>query len=193
MKFVVVETEKMIDEFLNGVNAAFKDRSGDFIPYEPLEKEKITQDNIENFCLIDESNKMIGGLSLKTANEKGKTGLISHVWVHPDEQHRGIGKKLLENTEKYCVDNGYASMTLGVSNIYKPAYNLYKNYGFKKYKIYANVPNTYYFVGMIKYLEAKENSFARSINYIISKIKFSLLFKKDSTPNLLHKIIFRKG
>lgn len=192
MKFKVVKNGE-INEFLDGLDAAFKGRSGDHLPYEPLEKEKIIGDDICNFGLFDETNKMVGGLTLKASHEYDKCGSICHVWVHPNEQHRGIGKLLLQNIEKYCVENNYEYLTLGVSNIYKPAVNLYRNYGFKKYKIYANVPNTYYFIGMIKYLNVKENKLKRLVNYMISKIKFVMLFKKDSSPKVLHKLIFESN
>lgn len=117
-------------------------------------------------------------------------GHISHVWVNPNEQNKGIGKKLLLNTEKYCIEKGYKYMSLGVSNIYKPAVIIYKKFGFKKCGVYANVPNTCYFFEMRKVINGKDNNFERVLNYYISKIKFFILFKKDSTPKILHKILF---
>ena len=78
---------------------------------------------------------------------------------------------------------------------YKPAYNLYKKKGYKGYALVANKPNTCYTISMVKYLGKKGKiifEVNRIKNLFLSKIKFFLLFKKDSTPKWLYSIIYKK-
>lgn len=191
MKFIEIKNDSEINKFLDGLNAAFKDRSNGKLLYEKVLKEDLSDDSIY-FGLYNKDDVMVAGFSLSNEIYKGKKCVhLSKVWTHPSQQGKGYAKELMNNLEKYCIENNYASVSLGVSNIYVPAISLYQKSGFKKYGVYANVPNTYYFISMRKAICYKESEISRIVGYIISKIKFFLLFKKDSTPKLLHRIIFR--
>lgn len=51
---------------------------------------------------IEKDHKAIGFVTLQQDNNIGKIGLIA---THPDFQGQGLGRKLLEYTENYCISN----------------------------------------------------------------------------------------
>lgn len=190
MRFEVINSELNITRFLEGANAAFKNRSNEKILFEELTRQNFG--GLILCALFDAGDEMVAGLTV-ASNKKNNVNYahISHVWVHPSKQRMGYGKVLLEYVDEYCLKNDYEFITLGVANIYSPAVRLYQNSGFKAYGVYANVPHTYYFISMRKYLVGQEDDIKRLLDYLISKIKFTILFRKDSTPKLLHRIIFK--
>lgn len=191
MNFVIIKDDIEESVFLEGVNAAFKARSAKNIPYDVVTKEK-KQDNSKLFGLYNDDNIMVAGFKLSNEIKNGENGVhLSQVWTHPNHQGNGYAKLLMKELDEYCKKNNFAFVSLGVSNIYTPAVSLYKNAGFKIYGVYANVPNTYYFLSMKKNIFSNHNELKRIIGYVISKLKFFVLFKKDSSPKLLHRIIYK--
>ena len=101
---------------------------------------------------------------------------------------------MIDSVEKIVRGQDYQQLKLGVLSAYMPAYNLYKKKGWKRYALYANQPKTSYTIAMVKYLRDKGKvlfTIKRFFGYLCSRIKFFLLFKRDSTPKLLYKILFK--
>lgn len=70
--------------------------------------------------------------------QMGDESDITNVAVSSAHRRIGIGKKLLEEVEKYATDNGIHSVTLEVRESNTPAINLYKAMGYKNIGIRKN-------------------------------------------------------
>lgn len=178
--------------FCEGMNVAFRHRSNKFIPF----KDERVLDLVEqfhrgsNFIGIFRDQEMVGGLMFKI-KDKGNAE-INHVWIAPEYQGNGYAKKLLMDSEEYIRLAGGRFVYLAVANNYKPAYLLYKKCGYKKIGITANEPETYYFIDMIKPLtNQRYPNGKRLARYSFSWLKFHLLFDNHSTPNYIHRMIYR--
>lgn len=189
----------ILEQFVDGLNAANFARSNIQIPYEKYELcdiiKKAAQPNVFFYHAVDSAGKVIGGACCthKIDSNNYKVGIISNVWVHPNEQKKGISKQILYCLEKHALSLDTQMLQLNVANIYMPALSLYKRLGFVPLLIYANVPGTYYFIRMIKPLDKfVYPNYKRIIIRVLSWIKFQILFKKDSTPKWVHKLIYGK-
>lgn len=108
-------------------------------------------------------------------------------------QKQGVGSLLMRSIEDIALKNDRELLQLNVANIYHPAVYLYKKSGFKNFMIYANIPQTYYFVRMIKAIgEYKFPESKRLYELTKSIIKFKILYKKDSSPTIVNKLIYRQ-
>lgn len=191
VKCRLIEEEEIFC-FAEGVNLAFEARSGERIPFEPETMGSFLKKYHQGygFFAIFNSENMVGGLMFNDMGE-GNTK-ISKVWVGPEYQGNDLAKKMLLAAEDHLRTAGVRFVYLSVANIYQPAYQLYKKCGYQKIGITANVPETYYFVDMIKPLTDKVFPKKKRIRrYAVSWIKFHLLFDKYSTPNFIHKLLFR--
>lgn len=187
-----------IEELSLTLNEAFKGRRSDRIPYEQITSDNLTLDIMKSensgcgaFAMVDRGD-ILGGLCCKYLYENGtKTAKIFHLGVCPKNQGNGIARALIEYLENRAREDEVKYVQLDVANIAFPAKHLYESMGYKPYKIYANVPGTYYFIRYIKQLlpycgfELK-----RKRSLFVSKIKFFILFREDSTPNWLHRMIY---
>lgn len=178
-----------LTKWIQGVNAAFKSRESERIPYEPITLENIIKMNRICFACLDESGAMVGGLSFEY-NSDLRLATIGQVWVLPEKQGKGISDYILQYIERYSRRLNAMSIQLNVANIYKPAVNLYKKHGFKAAEIYANIPGTYYLIHMIKniYPSSSLSGLKRNVILFKSKIIFHFLFKSDSSPAFGYKI-----
>ena len=80
-----------------------------------------------------------------------------------------------------------------MANIYLPAVHLYRKNGFKDLIIYANIPRTYYFIRMIKEVGTYKFSERKRLYMLIkSAIIFKILYKRDSSPTMINKMIYGK-
>lgn len=192
VKKIVYENEFKL--WLKELNRSFKCRSTENIPYEKITKEDIRMDKNDIIIgVYNDIGDLLGGACISYCMEYRdiKTARISRVWTSVNYQNRGVGKFLMEEIEKRALQRGVELIQLNVANIYFPAVHLYEKSGFKKLKIYANIPHTYYFVRMIKAI-GKYNFPERKRIYelIKSTIIFKTLYKKDSSPTLVNKIIY---
>lgn len=188
-----MEVKKVSADFLmrwiEGANAAFKNRRNDRIPYEPITLSAVVNEDRMRFACFDDAGTMIGGFSFKYDSGL-QVAIIGHVWVLPEKQRHGISDYMLEFIVEYAKKAHINSIQLNVANIYKPAVNLYKKHGFKPSKIYANTPGTYYFIQMTKSICPSNglDDLKRIMAFLKSKMIFHFLFQADSSPALGYKI-----
>lgn len=187
----IVENEE-VNLWISELNKSFKNRSSANIPYKEVKSKDIVIDNNNMiFGIYNDANKLLGGASLSYCMEYNnvKTAKVGHVWTMTSYQKQGIGSFLMKEVENIALQNGSELLQLNVANIYLPAVHLYKKNGFKNLMIYANVPQTYYFIRMIKAIgNYKFPEGKRIYELIRSIIIFKALYKRDSSPTFIHKI-----
>lgn len=191
----IVENEEL-NLWISELNKSFKNRSSANIPYKEVKSKDIVIDN-NNIILgiYNDANKLLGGASLSYCMEYNnvKTAKVGHVWTMTSYQKQGIGSFLMKEVEDIALQNGSELLQLNVANIYLPAVHLYKKSGFKNLMIYANVPQTYYFIRMIKAIgNYKFPEGKRIYELIRSIIIFKALYKRDSSPTFVHKMLYIK-
>lgn len=191
----IVENEEL-NLWISELNKSFKNRSLTNIPYKEVKSKDIVIDN-NNMILgiYNDANKLLGGASLSYCMEYNnvKTAKVGHVWTMTSYQKQGIGSFLMKEVEDIALQNGSELLQLNVANIYLPAIHLYKKSGFKNLMIYANVPQTYYFIRMIKAIgNYKFPEGKRIYELIRSIIIFKALYKRDSSPTFVHKMLYIK-
>lgn len=182
--------------WISELNKSFKNRSSANIPYKEVKSKDIVIDN-NNVILgiYNDANKLLGGASLSYCMEYNnvKTAKVGHVWTMTSYQKQGIGSFLMKAVEDIALQNGSQLLQLNVANIYLPAVHLYKKSGFKNLMIYANVPQTYYFVRMIKAIgNYKFPEGMRIFELIKSMIIFKVLYKRDSSPTFVNKMLYTR-
>ncbi len=112
----------------------------DFIPEEDREnylatfytEEKFRQflENELNECLsLWEKEKIIGWMRLEE-NPTQKEFHLASIYLHPDFQGQGIGKRLIELAFEKGRDKGYDKIWLGVMEQNKPTLKWYEKLGF---------------------------------------------------------------
>ncbi len=191
----IIENEE-VNLWISELNKSFKNRSSANIPYKEVKSKDIVIDN-NNVILgiYNDANKLLGGASLSYCMEYNnvKTAKVGHVWTMTSYQKQGIGSFLMKAVEDIALQNGSQLLQLNVANIYLPAVHLYKKSGFKNLMIYANVPQTYYFVRMIKAIgNYKFPEGMRIFELIKSMIIFKVLYKRDSSPTFVNKMLYTR-
>lgn len=191
----IVENEEL-NLWISELNKSFKNRSSTNIPYKEVKSKDIVIDN-NNMILgiYNDANKLLGGVSISYCMEYNnvKTAEVGHVWTMTSYQKQGIGSFLMKEVEDIALQNGSELLQLNVANIYLPAVHLYKKSGFKNLMIYANVPQTYYFIRMIKAIgNYKFPEGKRIYELIRSIIIFKALYKRDSSPTFVNKMLYTK-
>ena len=122
-----------------------------------------------------------------------KIAKVGHVWTMTSCQKQGVGSFLMKEIENTALKDGRELLQLNVANIYLPAVHLYRKRGFKNLMIYANVPKTYYFIRMIKPIgDYKFAENRRVYKLIKSTVIFKILYKKDSSPTILNKMLYSR-
>lgn len=190
----IVENEE-VNLWISELNKSFKNRSSANIPYKEVKSKDIVIDNTVILGIYNDANKLLGGASLSYCIEYNnvKTAKVGHVWTMTSYQKQGIGSFLMKAVEDIALQNGSELLQLNVANIYLPAVHLYKKSGFKKLMIYANVPQTYYFVRMIKAIgNYKFPEGMRIFELIKSMIIFKVLYKRDSSPTFVNKMLYTR-
>ena len=182
--------------WISELNKSFKNRSLANIPYKEVKSKDIVIDN-NNIILgiYNDANKLLGGASLSYCMEYNnvKTAKVGHVWTMTSYQEQGIGSFLMKKVEDIALQNGIELLQLNVANIYLPAVHLYKKSGFKNLMIYANAPQTYYFIRMIKEIGNYRFPESKRICTLIKSIViFKILFKKDSSPTFVNKKVYTR-
>ena len=177
--------------FLEKANEAYQARSNEQIPFTAITFDDIGEN--EQIYIVEDEGEIVSGCCIYKMQEK--VARLQHVWSDVRKPRRGYASFLVDEVEKAVKAQGYQQLKLGVMSAYPPAYNLYKRKGWKGYAVVANEPKTCYTVSMVKYLDEKgKTSFAiqRAWKFFLSKIKFFLFFKKDSTPKWLYRVIYKK-
>lgn len=191
----IVENEEL-NLWISELNKSFKNRSSANIPYKEIKSKDIVIDNNNTILgIYNDANKLLGGASLSYCMEYNnvKTAKVEHVWTMTSYQKQGIGSFLMKKVEDIALQNGSELLQLNVANIYLPAVYLYKKSGFRNLMIYANVPQTYYFIRMIKAIgNYKFPEGKRIYELIRSTIIFKALYKRDSSPTFVHKMLYTR-
>lgn len=65
---------------------------------------------LKHYSIVFEDNEIIKGFC-----DCDNEGYIDRLYVHKDFQNQGIGKKLIENVEKYSLENGVCKFYSHVS------------------------------------------------------------------------------
>jgi GNAT superfamily N-acetyltransferase len=67
--------------------------------------------------------------------EDDSTGRLRFMLVAPKFRSCGLGRKLLETALEYCVDMGYARVTLSTTGDCVGAHRLYTLFGFRQVEV----------------------------------------------------------
>lgn len=185
-----LKNNESLELFIRKMNQSFKERSTEKIPYQPILKSDIKDGIILGAYASPE--ELIGGLCIEFIPYFDLKGArIYHVWTDVNYRKKEIATMLMEKAEQICNLSECEIMVLNVANIYNPAVRLYKKVGFKEYRIIANLPKTFYLIQMIKQIKGEKISKKKQrVEWIISKVKFRILYKTDSSPTFIHKIYF---
>lgn len=183
-------------QFVCGLNIAFFDRSrdNDRIPYREKSAADVFADADAHHIVYIENGTVIGGLSYKVHFEAvSVSARISNVFILPGCRGKGIASSLMKEAERRAAKDGAKEVSLDVGNIISPARALYKSMGYVPLSVYANEAHTYYFIRYVKALPPYKIPRAARIHSLISSwLRFILLFRRDSTPRLLHRLIYGK-
>ena len=183
-------------QFVRGLNIAFFDRSrdNDRVPYREKSAADVFADADAHHLVYIIDGSVVGGLSYKVHFEAAPVfARISDVYVLPEHRGRGIASGLVKEAERRAAKDGAQTVSLDVGNIISPARALYKSMGYVPLSVYANEAHTYYFIRYVKALPPYKIPRAARIHSLISSwLRFILLFRRDSTPRLLHRLIYGK-
>lgn len=91
---------------------------------------KIQMTNGQHFLLIKEENVVYGFASYELNYENSNLTKIHKIYVLPETQGKGIGKKLIDFIEKITIDNNNSAVILNV-NRFNKALGFYEKIGFK--------------------------------------------------------------
>lgn len=95
--------------------------------------EKALQQNIadnHNFILIQENSKNVGFADYELQYKNETTTRIHKIYLLPETQGKGFGKKLLQYIENKALEKGNIKLSLNV-NRFNKAKNFYESQGFK--------------------------------------------------------------
>ena len=188
---IVSKKDKEFKIFIEKLNIAYKEREKYGINFIPL-----CEDDAQGaeliFAMYDGGEIVAGACVNK--NVEGQVRL-SHVWSDVTKKRKGHAYTLLSKILDKLKTDGEEFIYLLVIGTYSPALNLYKKLGFKKISYFANEIGQPYGIKMVKKLSGKFNiafNLRCVFKKIFEKIKFSLLFTKNSRPKLLGKFLYEK-
>lgn len=185
------------EKFCSGVNAAFRARASETVPFEPVLPEKLLEE-LRNggFLLVlqDCEGKFCAGAGCLRRIVDGYRALyLCHVWVAPDLQHHGLARRLLAEIDSIAAEEEVQLLALNVLNNYPHAVRLYEQAGFLVRSIYANPPGAGYSRNMIKSVPPFRYPSGKRLRILFFyRLLFHLLFHKDGTPNLLARVLAKK-
>ncbi|SMD44515.1 L-amino acid N-acyltransferase YncA [Aquiflexum balticum DSM 16537] len=88
------------------------------------------QDKNHIFLLAEETGKYLGFASYETNHEGTDKTKIHKIYILPEAQGKGIGKKLIQFVEKAALENGNKMMFLNVNKFNQGAIDFYRRIGF---------------------------------------------------------------
>lgn len=189
-----IENYEEMKQWLEGLNQAFKNRSSEKIPYKEVTIDEIVI-NGNNIVLgaYNESNKLVGGLCIYYSIEYNdvKTATTTHQWTMSSCKRQGVGSFLLKEAANIAIQDGRDLIQGNVASAYLPTVNMVKKNGYKAIMIYANIPKTYYFIRMIKPIgNYRFSERKRLFELIKSTVIFKILYKKDSSPTIINRMVY---
>lgn len=187
---MINQNANQLNMFVDGCNLAYEERSNANLPFRPITSDILKKEVEEGYQVfgVEQENEMVGGFCLR---KEGIIGHISRVWVLPAYQRSGIAKEIMQYAENVAKQQACEQLMLNVAHTYQNAVNLYQKQGYKLSKIYANEPGTFYFMRMVKEVSGKKHfAWKRLVCLHISKIKFYILYREDSTPRRVCRLIY---
>ena len=142
---VITPTEKYIEQIVKLADTARQHHIDILDGYFKVDASSVERDVIvqhmsqpENHIIliaIDDTAKVcgliLGDIVYKPWLEKSKIGNASNFVVDTSVRRQGIGTKLMDAFISECKKRGLQSVTLGVFNKNKTAYDFYTKYGFE--------------------------------------------------------------
>ena len=175
--------------FIEKLNIAYKERESFGIKFSMLEANDV--DDRDKIFILEDNHEIVSGACLFI--DKGQAKL-RHVWSDVNKKRKGYAKTLLANILSDLEKQQVKEVFLSVINNYYPAVNLYRSLGFKKVSYFANEVGQPYGIMMVKNLSQNKyrHTVKCAIKSLFAKIKYSLLFNKNSKPRLVGKILYRR-
>lgn len=96
--------------------------------YEKWVENSLNKTFAEKIFFIEQDGVCIGFITVQISNGIGKIGLIATL---PQMQGKGLGRKLLETAEYYCISNGIYNLHIPTQYENTPACNFYKKMGYQ--------------------------------------------------------------
>lgn len=96
--------------------------------------------NFECTLIVDADDKTVGYLTggIQKAEDYRNikfTCELTSMWVDEDYRSRGVGKKLIEEFEKWCKEKSILRLRVVASAQNKQGINFYKREGFEEYNL----------------------------------------------------------
>lgn len=187
----------VVEAYLVGLNKAFRERSGFLLPYREERRDEFVSlfHSDEDFILaMHGPGGMEGGCLCLRRRVDGQDCLrIARLWVAAGARRRGIATSLLQEAENMGRTRGIRLLHLSVVANYAPAVRCYVRFGFRRRAVYACSPGTFYSLDLIKEVGGDRGGHPLSLlywRYLVSRLKFACLFRKDSTPRWLHRLLY---
>jgi L-amino acid N-acyltransferase YncA len=130
-------SEKDIPMILEMMEDFYKNES---IPYDEVKsratlRDFIMRQNAGKMWLINRNDKVVGYCCMVfsyTLEYHGPDCFIDEIYIRPEFQNKGMGKKALSLLEQYAKDRGIRAMHLFVFDENKKAFDIYAKNGFTK-------------------------------------------------------------
>ncbi|WP_298138799.1 GNAT family N-acetyltransferase [Flavobacterium sp.] len=112
-------------------------------------------DNGHTFLLVEDGNQYVGFASYELNYENSNKTKIQKLYVLPQIQGKGIGKKLIDFIKEIAVENKNLSLVLNV-NRFNKAKDFYEKYGFEIIKeVKIDIGNDYIMDDYVMELQLK--------------------------------------
>lgn len=142
-EYILIKTD---DEYTAAANLfkEYADWLGIDLGFQHFKEELVRLKEMYNpidggIILCKENNNFIGCVALRKIDKN--IAELKRMYVQPAQQHKGIGKYLLEKAIALALINKYKYIRLDTLNYMTPAINLYKKYGFHEIPAYYHNPS----------------------------------------------------
>jgi len=138
------------------------------------------------FLVLKNDDLICGGILLPIWMKNGAKVNIANVIIKKEMRGKGLGKMLIENTLEFLHENNVKTVTLSTNSKNKPAYAIYKKYGFVEDDIIYIIKSKHSF---------HIPQYAKKINALKNLMVFRLLFNERQDIYVVnkYKIMFKKN
>lgn len=110
------------------------------------------------FLLAKENGKYLGFASYETNYEGSHKTKIHKIYILPEAQGKGIGKKLIQYMEKAAIENGNKILFLNVNKFNQAAIDFYGRIGFyEAFREVIDIGNDFVMDDVVMELKLTEN------------------------------------
>lgn len=187
---IISKNDQEFKVFIEKLNKAYQERENFGISFLPLLETDLCDSDLI-FVLFNDEEMVAGACVGK--NKDGQVRL-RHVWSDVNKKRKGYASVLLNGIIEKLKADGESEVYLSVISTYLPAVSLYTKLGFKKISYFANNPGQPYGIRMVKRLlqkGIKTFNLMCVLKIIFGKIKYCLLFDKNSRPRWLCKVLYK--